>query len=58
MLRKPPDEQREHGGVGHALGQVGLQHRELVQVGEEPKLIESGIGHSDIPLVVSKQAPA
>jgi hypothetical protein len=37
MLRKPPDEEREHSGVRHALRQVGLHHGELVEVREEPR---------------------
>jgi len=35
MLRQPPDEKLEDGGIVHSLLEVRLQHGELIQVGEQ-----------------------
>ena len=35
LRRQPPEEQLEHRGIRHALLVVGLQHGELIQIGEQ-----------------------
>ena len=46
-MGKPSDEPREHGRAGHAFGTLRLQHRKLGQIGQEPEVADSYVGHQD-----------
>jgi len=51
LRRELPDEELEDGDVGHLLLVVGLQHRQLVQVGEQ------GAGERVHPATVGAAGP-